>query len=328
MTRLRITYRPNPACREGGDITPKLYATLDLSGFYVPERITDLPIYFRRLTRPVGPIREVYATCVAGLPLEKGNLHSLEKTLDLYLGALIHFGRLPEFLFQVGDNAWPIYHLPDHLVTRYPGSPVFSAESIGELRTQLADSFKTAGHIRFRKELRVLYLSRTDLQLVPPLCVLRAPGQDDFPAFPVQCDGKRRLRAPINSKTISVPLDDGRGILALHRAVGRFLMERGRLEDPGRLTVRKLSDGAWSAVQASLRPYERCLSYHDRVDDRLVRREASVFANGRTLVAARTNHLGRTALYLGTDIWALQASLGQELHAEGKLASPRYVSVR
>ncbi len=56
-------------------------------------------------------------------------------------------------------------------MTRYPSCPVFSGDTIGELRNALADHFRVAGRIRSRQELSVLALSRADLQLLPPICI-------------------------------------------------------------------------------------------------------------------------------------------------------------
>jgi hypothetical protein len=105
MTRIQVTYQPNPKFEEDDPEKPHLFATINLSRYGVDEQITDLPIYFRHLSRPIGPLRQVYSTSIAGLTLEKGNLNSLEKSLDLYLTALIHFGRLPEYFFCLAERA-------------------------------------------------------------------------------------------------------------------------------------------------------------------------------------------------------------------------------
>jgi hypothetical protein len=326
-SRLRVTYRPNPAYDEARSDVPRLFATLSLRGFGVDESIAALPISFRRLSRAVGPMRETYRTCVAGLPVERGNLNALEQTLELYLGALIHFGRLPAYLFQVGTRAWPIYRLPDQLVTRYPGCPVFSARDIGRLRTYLADYFKGSGEIRNRKELGILALSRTDLQLVPPLVVYRASGIEDIPAFPEETAAGTFLVAPVNSHALRVPLASEMGILLLHQRLTDYLVEKERLADPGDLTARKLTVPTWTRLRARLDTHNYALTYYDDDDDRLQRRQVPIFANHRYLVAARTNHLQRTALHLAHDVYTLKDRLGAELHREGKLSSPTYVTL-
>lgn len=327
MKRLQISYRPNKAYGDGDKHTPRLYAAFDLSRYGVEEEIDELPIYFSKLDRPAGSMLEAYSTCVAGLSLEKGNLGSLEKTLDLYMGALIHFGRLPEYFFRVGDRAWPIYRLPDQLVTRYPGSPVLGAATIGELRVALADYFKMAGLIRNRKELQILMLSRHDLQLYPPVCAFRAESITDIPVFPVEKAQGLALSAPVNTIAIDVPCNDGQGILDLHDAVSEYLIQKGKLKQAADLTVRKLSPRSWRSLLAVVRPTDRALTYYEDEGGRLVRRTVPVFANGTHLVAGRTNHLTRITLYLAPDIWCLQDQLGQELYSMGKLSSPGYVTV-
>lgn len=324
-TRVQVTYRPNPAYHEEGNGVPRLYATLNLKGFGLDETIGGLPIYFRHLERPFGPIRQVYSTCVAGLPVEKGNLNSLELTLDLYLDALIHFGRLPVYLFQVRDRAWPIYRLYDQLVTRYPGCPVFSGDSIGELRNVLAEHFRVAGRIRSCQELSVLALSRADLQLIPPICMFRAPGVADIPVFPEDTDGGLRLVAPVNARALSVPLGRGGDILKLHQVVGAYLLRKGVISSTAELTIRKLTEPTWDNVRRDLQGSEWTLAYHESGDGRLKKRIVSVHANGRLLVAVRKNGVQQRALHLGADLDVLRRQLGGELHREGRISSPTYV---
>ncbi|MGD2050637.1 MAG: hypothetical protein PVH03_14145 [Chloroflexota bacterium] len=327
MNRLQITYRPNEDYSEGVRGIPRLYASIDLTRFGVEEKILKLPIYYRKLDQPVGSLLEAYSTSVAGLYLEKGNLGSLEKTLDLYMSALIHFGRLPEYAFKVGNKAWPIYRLPDQLVTRYPGNPVLGGSTIGELRVALADYFKLSGLIRNRKELEILILSRHDLQLYPPVCAFRGEKIADIPAFPIVNGRVTALSAPVNTASVDVSFHDSLGILDLYDAVGEYLMQRRKLDRPTDLTVRKLSSQTWQSLQTVIEPYDRALAYYDDNDGRLVRRVIPVFANGKHLVASRTNRLTRTALYLAPDIWQLQDQFGQELYSRGKLSSPDYVTV-
>jgi hypothetical protein len=327
MNRLQITYRPNEGYCEGDRGIPRLFASIDLTRFGVEEKILELPIYYRKLNQPVGSLLEAYSTSVAGLFLEKGNLGSLERTLDLYLSALIHFGRLPEYAFKVGNKAWPIYRLPDQLVTRYPGNPVLGGSTVGELRVALADYFKITGLIRNRKELDILILSRHDLQLYPPVCAFRGDKIADIPAFPIVNGQVTALSAPVNTSSIDVSSHNGLGILDLYEAVGEYLIQRKKLDRPTDLTVRKLSSRTWQSLRAVIEPYDRALAYYDDKDGRLVRRVIPVFANGKHLVASRTNRLTRTALYLAPDIWHLQGQLGQELYSRGKLSSPDYVTV-
>lgn len=327
MSSLAITYRKNPLYSEGDLDEPRLFATIDLSRYGVETKITDLPIYFRRLDKPVGPIRVVYSTQVAGLPLEKGNLEGLVDVLETCLGALIRFERLPEYVFHVGTSAWPIYQLPGQLVTRYPGGPVFSAPDIAELRIWLANHFQHIGRIQNRRELGILYFSQSDLQLHPPRCTLRSVTMPDIPVFPTKNGQGQELAAPVNGHTITTPASEGTAIFDLHWKVGQYLVQRGRLADPCDLTIRKLSADTWIQVRETLEPYEQTLGYHTEVDGRLRRRQVPVFTNNRHLVAARQHDTGRTSLHLGPDMWSLQRQLGRELYQEGTIGSPDAVQI-
>ncbi|RME42492.1 MAG: hypothetical protein D6791_17605 [Chloroflexi bacterium] len=327
MSTLSITYRKNPQYVDGAVNEPRLFAVIDLSGYGVTEKITDLPIYFRQLKTPVGPIRVVYSTRVAGLPLERGNLESLVTVLDGYLASLIRFERLPEYVFHVGDDAWPIYQLPGELVTRYPGGPVFSAPDIAELRLWLADHFKRIGRIENRRELNILYLSHSDLQLYPPECTLRASTVPDIPVFPTKNGKGKKLVAPVNSQSISVPMSQDTALFDLYHEVGWYLTRRGRIADPYELTVRKLDRDTWARLKAALTPYGLALSFYVETDGRLRRHESPVFTDGQSLIAAQVNRLGRMSLYLGTDMRALQKRLGEELYSYRMISSPDAVQV-
>lgn len=326
--RLQITYRPNPAYAEGQTDVPRLFASIDLRPYGSEEQVRDLPISFRNLERPLGAIRQVYGTAVAGLPIEKGNLTSLEKSLDLYLGALVHFGRLPRYCFQVGGSAWPIYRLPDQLVTRYPGSPVFSAGTVGDLRQALARNFKRTGQIRNRKEVLVLALSHHDLQLYRPLCVFRAEGISDIPVFTLQKGEQTTLFAPVNARALSVPLVESTDLLRLHEAVSNYLHHRGIVRELTEVTVRKLTPDTWGALRAAFTADPEHLIYHKQIEGRLIRCEVPLFHCGSRRIAARTNRKQNTALHVGPNLANVQASLGEELYREGKLSSPYYLTVR
>jgi len=327
MNRLQFTYHPSETYLASDRHTPRFYASLDLAHFDVEERIDRLPIYYNKLDEPDGSVVEAYKTCIAGLNLERDDLGSLEDTLDLYMGALIHFGRLPEYVFRVGDKAWPIYRLPDQLVTRYPEAPVLGASTIGELRVALADYFKSIGLIRNRKNLDILILSRYDLQLYAPICAFRAQGIEDIPVFPFEKGQEVILSAPVNTTSITVKFNGGQGILKLHELVAEYLIGRGKLDRPANLTVRKLSAPTWQVIQAAVKHDRRALTYQYDEDEQPVTRIVPLFANGKYMLAGRTNHLNRTTLYQAPDIRQLQDQLGRELYSLGYLASPDNMTV-
>jgi hypothetical protein len=163
--------------------------------------------------------------------------------------------------------------------------------------------------------------------LYPPVCAFRGEKIADIPAFPIVNGRVTALSAPVNTASVDVSFHDSLGILDLYDAVGEYLMQRRKLDRPTDLTVRKLSSQTWQSLQTVIEPYDRALAYYDDNDGRLVRRVIPVFANGKHLVASRTNRLTRTALYLAPDIWQLQDQFGQELYSRGKLSSPDYVTV-
>lgn len=328
MSRLRITYHDNAAWTEGSATEPRWFASLDLSGYGATDRIDALPITVMSIRGAADPDAAIYATSVAGLRLERGSLALLEKTLDYYLGSIMHYGRLPEYLFQLGEKAWPIYRLEDKLVTRVPGRKTFTAESIGELRVELADYLKDAGLIDYRKEMALVYLARNDFQPYAPICMLRAPGMAEIPVFRDK-EEVVHLVAPINGTTIYTDLAGGEGILLLPSIVGNHLKAKGKLDDADAVGVRKLAASTWAIVKKFLRPYERPFVYYDRSDGKRERREIPIYIDDkrRKLVAARTNRAGRVSLHFADDIPQLQHKLGGELVDIGKVSIPTYLTV-
>jgi hypothetical protein len=327
MSRVTFAYHSNPAWVEGGR-EPSLLAAVDLTGHGAMERIDELPVYEQTTRLPDGREAQVFGALLAGIWLERSSLAELETTIDHYLGVLVHYGRLPDYLFQLGDRAWPIYRLEDNLIARFPGSRTFSAGSIGELRNDLADHFKKVGIIDYRKEMTVLYLSRNDLQPYAPVCTLRAPGPAETPVFRDK-EETVHLFAPLNGRAVVAALDDGEGLLALPGLVGDYLVAQNRLADADAVGVRKLTPAAWAAVQRFLHPYSRHFTYFDRSHGIARRREIPIYvdeARGR-LIAARTNRMGRVSLHFAPDIPQLQYKVGEELTEIGKVAVPTYVTV-
>ncbi|HOU40204.1 MAG TPA: hypothetical protein PK829_02945 [Promineifilum sp.] len=327
MPRATFTYRHNTT-EAAGHRQPALWAAIDLAGHGAMDRIEALPIYRTARLLPDGRLAQRYQTLVAGVAIERASLEELETSIDHYLGLLVHYGRLPEYLFQLGDRAWPIYRLEDQLTARFPGSRTFSAPTIGELRNELADHFKQVGVIDYRKGMTVLYLSRQDFQPDAPVCTLRAPGLAEMPIFRDQ-ETVVHLVAPVNGRSIVTELAGGEGLLVLPGLVGDYLADRGRLADSDSIGVRKLSAAAWAAAARGLHPYTCSFVYTDRSGDDRERREIPIFADearGR-LVAARTNRMGRVSLHFAADIPHLQFKVGEELTEIGKIPVPTYVTI-
>jgi hypothetical protein len=335
MTRATFTYRDyvpetgflgrNPVSKEA---VPALLATIDLAGHGALDKIEALPIYRRNVTLADGRTASAYRALVAGVSLERDSLAELATSVDHTLGLLVHYGRLPEYLFQLGDRAWPIYRLEDHLTARFPGSRAFSAPTIGELRNELADHFKKVGLIGYRKAMTVLYLSRYDFQPDAPICTLRAPGMAETPVFGDR-EAVVHLVAPLNGRPVVTELADGAGLLELPARVGDYLVSVGRLRDADDVGVRKLSPAGWRAVARHLYPYSCGFTYTDRSDGRRERREIPIYvdeARGK-LIAARTNRLGRVSLHFAADVPHLQFKVGEELTEIGKISVPTYVTV-
>jgi hypothetical protein len=321
MTRATFTYR------DSSD-EPHLLATIDLAGHGALDRIEALPIYRRDETTADGRPSAVYRALVAGITLERGSLAEMETSIDHYLGLLVHYGRLPEYFFQLGDRAWPIYRLEDRLTARFPGSRAFSAPTIGELRNELADHFKKVGLIDYRKELTVLFLSRYDCQPDAPLCTLRAPSMAETPVFGDR-EAVVHLVAPLNGRPVVTELADGAGLLELPARVGATLVGQGRLRDADDVGVRKLSPAGWAAAARHLHPYSCGFTYTDRSDGRRERRAIPIYvdeARGK-LIAARTNRMGRVSLHFAADVPHLQFKVGEELTEIGKISVPTYVTV-
>jgi hypothetical protein len=201
------------------------------------------------------------------------------------------------------------------------------AATIGELRNALADYFKRMDLIRNRKEVEILHFSRHDLQLYSPVCALRADGIADIQVFPVLNGQGTTFAAPVDAASIAVPENSALGILDLHQAEGDHLMRKGKLRESAALTVRKLSAQSWGSIRAALRPYGNALAYRYGDGGQSVKRSVPVFANGKNLCAARTNHLERTTLYVAPDIRELQKQLSHELYLQGKLPRPDSVTV-
>jgi len=330
MTTVTITYRKNPLYTDKDAKTePRLFAELDLSGFGVDTKVNNLAIYYRNLEKPVGAVRVVYTTHIAGLPLETGNLTRLKQAIDDTLRALIRFNRLPEYVFQVGDNAYPIYHLPGQLLTRYPNGLIFSSDSIAKLRVQLADHFKGLGRIRNRREMGILYLSPYDLNLYAPHCVVRIPGEEnpDIPVFPDPNESSLRLIAPVNSISLSEAFDSGAGVLAIHKAVEKYLIEHNQLSDTNETTVRKLKAGDWDKMATSLTPSSHTLTYSRETEEGLKKISQPVYANGDSLITARINRLGGAVLFFAANLDHLQKRVGDDLASYGAIPGPDAVSV-
>jgi hypothetical protein len=328
MSTITITYRKNPLYSEReSPQEPRLFAELDLRGFGVDAKVENLAIYYRSLKKPVGAIRVVYTTYIAGLPLETGNLQRLKEVINETLRVLVRFERLPEYMFQVKENAWPIYHPPGMLLTSYPGGPVFSTSDIASLRVWLANHFKSLGRIQHRREMGLLYLSPFDLQLYRPQCVVRIPGEEnpDIPVFPDPNAGNLRLIAPVNSISLTKPFDSGKGILSIHKAVEDYLLERNQLTKSHQTTVRKLALKDWESLQKQLTPYSEKLTFLRDMGEGEKQFTLPVYNDDETFITGRTNRLGGVVLFFSSSPDSLRQSVGEDLSSYGAIKSPEEV---
>lgn len=322
MTKIAISYRKNPEYVEGNPSSPRLYASINLGQYGIDGRVTDLPIYFRNLDRPTGPVRVVYSTRVAGLDVEAGNLEALADTIDLFLSALVRQERLPVYVFHVGDSAWPIYRFSGELLTRYPGGPVFRAASIAELWIALADHFKHTGRIESRRELGILYFSSDDLQLYEPLFSLRTPTVADIPVFQVAANGGAELLAPVRDEELRVATRAGAEVVEMYRRVGTALSQRGLLAGPYDMSIRKLSNACWEQARRHLQATSQAIVYYAGDGARLARQQAPVYSDGTGLMAVRQSRPNRVTVTVGPSLQSLQERTGQELHQRGIINSP------
>lgn len=330
MTTVSITYRKNPRYAEQDSASEaRLFAKLDLNNLGIETPVEKLAIYYRKLERPVGAIRVVYSTNIAGLPIETGNLQRLEEAINSTISAMVRFERLPQYVFQVEDNAYPIYHLQNELLTRYPGGPVFSADNIASLRVWLGDHFKTIGRIEHRREMGLLYLSPYDLQLYAPYCVVRIPGEanPDIPIFPAFSDKGLELIAPINSISLREPFDQGMGIFAIHKVVEAYLLEREQLSERNQTTIRKLNSSQWEAIQKQLELQPRKLTFFRDMGSGLKRQILPVFKVDGNYVTGRTNRLGGTAVFQTTTLDKLRRKVGEELSSYDAINHPDDVKI-
>jgi hypothetical protein len=322
MTTANITYRKNPAYSESKTPDkPRLFAELDLSGYGIKDTVKSLPIYYKKLTKPVGPVRVVYSTRIAGLPLESGNLTRLEQIIDNTVRVIIRFEKFPEYFFGISDRAYPIYHVHDEITTRYPGGPVFSTPDIAALRVWLADHFKIVGRIKNRREMSLLFLSNDDLQLYSPYCIMRTPDESvpDIPVFPVKKDDGWYLLAPVGNTTISSAFSGGNGIFSLYAQVANHLLATKQVSDLYDVTIRKLESDSWNTVEAGLYDHKYKLVYERDYDGEINMAENPVYCVGSYYVAARLNRLGRYTLYVSSELDDLCSRVDEDLYSYGAI---------
>ena len=330
MSKVIITYRKNPLYSEHhATEQPRLFAELDLRELGVETQVKNLAIFYKKLDKPVGPIRVVYTTYLAGLPLEAGNLNRLEEAIDGTLKMLIRSGKLPEYLFQVDANAYPIYHLRGELLTRYPGGPVFNTKDIASLKAWLADHFKSIGRIANRRDLGLLYLSPFDLGVYAPHCVIRTPDENDpdIPVFPAPFEKGFHLIAPVNSISLKVSFDNHKGVLAIHQEVENYLLERKRLSGRYATTIRKLPSAHWEKLQLTLTPYPRQLTFFRDMGQGMQRHHLPVYTEGDSYITGRVNRLGGTVIFFATDLRKLQRCVGEDLASYDAIDHPDDVKI-
>ncbi|MBI9051595.1 MAG: hypothetical protein JEZ00_19380 [Anaerolineaceae bacterium] len=322
MTTANITYRKNPAYSESKTPDkPRLFADLDLSGYSIKEAVKSVPIYYKKLSKPVGPVRVVYSTRIAGLLLESGNLTRLEEIIDNTLKHIVRFERLPEYFFGVSDRAYPIYRLQDEITTRYPGGPVFSTPDIAGLRVWLADHFKVVGRIQNRREMSLLFLSTDDLQLYAPFCIMRTPDEavPDIPIFPVKKEDGWYLLAPVGNTTFSSAFSGGKGIFSLYSQVADNLLKTKQVSELYEVTIRKLEADSWKAVETGLPEAKYELVYERDYDGEIRKVKNPVYCVGSYYIAARVNRLGRYTLYVSSELDDLCQRVDDDLYSYGAI---------
>jgi hypothetical protein len=325
-----IAYHENKTYQAHSEIMqPRFFGEVDLSSLGADAKVKSLPIYHHKLRHAGMPDRFIYSTRFAGLDFEAVSLPGLERLILTQIKALIRFERLPEYIFQVGNNAWPIYQIHDQLLTRYPGGPVFNASDISNLRIWLAEHFKQMGRISHRREMELLFLANYDLQLYAPYCVLRVPGEitPDIPIFPFPGDNGLRLVAPLNRKSVTAPFNQARGIFTLQTAVGGYWAEQGLLNSPLESTIRKLPVNSWKKVKESFCLSEYSLSYTRLRDGVRQPQTLPVYEDGGILKAARVNRVGRVVIYTAADLQTLARRVGQDLSFYGALEDANAVEV-
>ena len=328
MSKVIITYRKNPLYSDvKAAEQPRLFGELDLRELGVETR-AKLAIHSRWLDKPIGAVRVVYTTRLAGLSFETGNLTRLKQAIDDTLKSLIYFERLPEYFFRVVGNAYPIYHLPGQLLTRYPGGLVFSDTSIARLRVAIADHFKNLGRIKNRREVGLLYLSPYDLQLYEPQCVIRIPSEShpDIPVFPDPNEGPLRLVAPVNSISLTEAYSGGDGVFAIHKAVEKYLIDHKLLADSNETTIRKLKAGNWEKIEKRLTPYSQVITYKRDLGAGETRITQPIYSLDNNLVTPRVNRLGGVVLTFAPSTEILQKRVGSDLSSYGAIESPDLVA--
>jgi len=329
MSKVIITYRKNPLYSEhNAPEQPHLFAELDLHEFGVETQVRNLAVHYKSLKKPVGSVRVVYSTNLAGLSFEAGNLTRLKQLIDDTLKALIRFERLPEYFFRVGENAYPIYHLSGQLLTRYPGGLVFTDTSIARLRVAIADHFKNLGRIKNRRELGLLYLSPYDLKLYEPQCVIRIPSEShpDIPVFPDPNEGPLRLIAPVNSISLTEAYSGGDGVFAIHKTVEKYLIDHKLLADTDGTTIRKLKAGNWDKIEKRLTLYSQVITYKRDPGEGKTRITQPIYSLDDGLVTSRVNRLGGVVLTFGPSTDVLQKRVGVDLSSYGAINSPDLVA--
>jgi len=306
-----------------------LFAELDLSDFGIDQKVKNLPVYYHKLTKPAGAIRVIYKTRIAGLEFEAGNLNKLEQIIGNTARSLIRFESLPEYFFQVDNCAYPIYNLGDELITRYPGGPVFNGEDIPGLRIWLADHFKAIGRIQHRREMGLLYLSKKNLQLYAPICVMRIPGEiiPDIPVFPSPKGKNWDLLAPVTGTTIEYPFIAASAILEIRGRLEESLLGDGLLGSPDELMIRKLALDTWRLIEPGLEIVPHQLVYDRQRDGAVIRQALQVFRSKNVLLAPRTNRIQNVVVYFGSSIEELAQHAGDDLAYYGTIDNPDRVQV-
>jgi hypothetical protein len=187
-----IQLRKNPDYEDASEHLPRYFFDVDLSGSVKNGGKARIPVFWRPNKSPHLMLKEIYHVEIAGVKLEKGNLHALRKMIPEALGRRIRHGALPYYFFYLpsGDEI-PVYYHRKKFHAYSLEAPGLKDEEIGGLWRKLEGHLIKEGRIGAERELSLsLHLWR-DLRLYPAALLIR--------------DLNDRLRVPIFRNALGEP---------------------------------------------------------------------------------------------------------------------------